>query len=92
MLYREIIAVRSQIHTKHINAVCVGRTHNFCQLNLAVHKVSLSLSKRVTAKGMNDLADHLEHASHWFAYGEIEYQWTRLGNCIEKSIVGNRMI
>jgi len=26
MLYREIIAVCSQIHTKHINTVCVGRT------------------------------------------------------------------
>ena len=28
MLYREIIAVCSQIHTKHINTVCVGRTYN----------------------------------------------------------------
>jgi len=26
MLYREIIAVCSEIHTKHINTVCVGRT------------------------------------------------------------------
>ena len=26
MLYREIIAVCSQIHTKHINTLCVGRT------------------------------------------------------------------
>jgi len=26
LLYREIIAVCSQIHTKHINTVCVGRT------------------------------------------------------------------
>jgi hypothetical protein len=43
-------------------------------------------------KAMNDLAGHSEHASHWFAYGEIEYQWTRLGNCIEKSIEGSRMI
>jgi len=25
MLYREIIAVCSQIHTKHINTLCVGQ-------------------------------------------------------------------
>ena len=34
------------------------------------------------AKGTNDLAGHLRHACHWFAYGEIEYRWKRLGNYI----------
>ena len=33
MLYMEIIAVFSQIHTKHINTVCVGRTYNCWMLN-----------------------------------------------------------
>jgi len=33
MLYREIIAVCSQIHTEHINTVCVGRTWNCWMLN-----------------------------------------------------------
>jgi hypothetical protein len=39
MLYREIIAVCSEIHTKHINTLC-GQTVEFsCTLNRAVHKV-----------------------------------------------------
>jgi hypothetical protein len=47
MLYREIIAVCSQIHTKHTNALCgqnaeylnvkLGDTHVKCPLNLNVH-------------------------------------------------------
>ena len=28
MLYREIIGVCSEIHRKHINTVCVGRTYS----------------------------------------------------------------
>jgi len=30
MLYREIVAVCSDIRTKHTNVVCVGRTWNYC--------------------------------------------------------------
>jgi len=40
MLYREIIAVCSDIQTKDMKCV-VGRTQNFCLLQLVVHKVSL---------------------------------------------------
>ena len=29
MLYREIIAVCSEIHTKHINTLCVGQNVDF---------------------------------------------------------------
>ena len=43
MLYREIIAVRSEIHTKHITTVCVGRKHNLEMLHLVVHKVPTEL-------------------------------------------------
>ena len=39
MLYREIIAVRSQIHT---NTLC-GQNANFLLLNLAVQKVTAGL-------------------------------------------------
>jgi hypothetical protein len=48
MLYREVIAVCSEIHAKHIKRK-VGRTQNFLMLQLMVHKVSLRL------KGTDDL-------------------------------------
>jgi len=40
MLYREIIAVCSQIHTKHINTLC-GQNVEFVSVNLVVHKVKI---------------------------------------------------
>ena len=39
MLYREIIAVCSQIHTKHTNTVC-GQNVELLNVNLAVHIVT----------------------------------------------------
>jgi len=36
MLYREIIAVCSEIHTKHINALC-GQNVELLNIKLAVH-------------------------------------------------------
>jgi len=42
MLYREIIAVCSHIHTKHINAVC-GANVEFLNVKLAVHIVTTGL-------------------------------------------------
>ena len=36
MLHREIIAVCSQIHTKHINALC-GQNIELLNVKLAVH-------------------------------------------------------
>jgi len=36
MLYREIIAVCSQIHTKHINTLC-GQNVELLYVKLAVH-------------------------------------------------------
>jgi hypothetical protein len=43
MLYREIIAVYSEIHTKHKLIHCVGRTWNLWMLNLVVHIVTTGL-------------------------------------------------
>jgi len=37
MLYREIIAVCSHIHTKHINTLC-GQNVELLNVKLAVHK------------------------------------------------------
>ena len=42
MLYREIIAVCSQIHTKHINTLC-GQDVELLNVKLAVHKVTTGL-------------------------------------------------
>ena len=39
MLYREIIAVCSQIHTKHVNTLC-GQNVEFLNVKLAVHIVT----------------------------------------------------
>jgi len=42
MLYREIMAVCSEIHTKHINAVC-GQNVEFVNVKLVVHIVTTGL-------------------------------------------------
>ena len=44
MLYREIIAVCSQIHTKHINTLC-GQNLELLNVKLAVHIVSNGLQR-----------------------------------------------
>jgi hypothetical protein len=40
MLYREIIAVCSQIHTKHINTLC-GQNVELLNVKLVVHIVTI---------------------------------------------------
>jgi hypothetical protein len=42
MLYREIIIVCSQIHTKHINTLC-GQNAEFVNVKLVVHIVTVGL-------------------------------------------------
>jgi hypothetical protein len=42
MLYSEIIAVCSQIHTKHVNTLC-GQNVEFFNYNPVVHKVTTTL-------------------------------------------------
>ena len=42
MLYREIIAVCSQIHTKHINTLC-GQNVELLNVKLKVYKVTTEL-------------------------------------------------
>jgi hypothetical protein len=44
MLYREVIAVCSQIHTKHINTLC-GQNVELLNVKLAVHIVTTGLRK-----------------------------------------------
>ena len=47
MLYREIIAVCSQIHTKHINKLC-GQNTELLNFKLAVHIVTTGLQRLQT--------------------------------------------
>jgi len=42
ILYRDIIAVCSQIHTKHINTLC-GQNIEFVNVKLVVHIVTTGL-------------------------------------------------
>jgi hypothetical protein len=44
MLYREIIAVFSQIHKKHINTLC-GLNVEFVTVKLVVHIVTTGLQR-----------------------------------------------
>jgi len=44
MMYREIIAVCSQIHTKHINTLC-GQNVELLNVKLAVHIVTTVLRR-----------------------------------------------
>jgi len=44
MMYREIIAVCSQIHTKHINTVC-GQNVELSNVKLVVHIVTTGLQR-----------------------------------------------
>jgi len=44
MLYREIMAVCSQIHTKHINTLC-GQNVELLNVKLVVHIVTTGLQR-----------------------------------------------
>jgi hypothetical protein len=44
MLYREIIAVCSQIHTEHINALC-GQNVELLTVKLVIHIVTTGLQR-----------------------------------------------
>ena len=44
MLYREIMAVCSEIHTKHINTLC-GQDVEFVSVKLVVHIVTTGLQR-----------------------------------------------
>ena len=46
MLYREIVAVCSEIHTKHINTLC-GLNVELLNVKLAVHIVTTGLNEFV---------------------------------------------
>jgi len=49
MLYREIIAVCSEIHTEHINTLC-GQNTGLCYVKRVVHIVTTGLQSVKSVK------------------------------------------
>ena len=58
MLYSEIIAVCSQIHTKHINALC-GQNVERLNVKLAVHIVTICKSVNTRRKEAGILRNNI---------------------------------
>jgi len=58
MLYREIMAVCFQIHTKHINTVC-GQNVELLNVKLAVHIVTTGLHKHTKVTALRCDARHV---------------------------------
>ena len=50
MLYREIIAVCSEIHTKHINTLC-GQNVELLNVRLVVHVVTIDFKELLLLLG-----------------------------------------
>ena len=50
MLYREIIAVCSEIHTKHINTLC-GQNVELLNVKLVVHVVTIDFKELLLVLG-----------------------------------------
>jgi hypothetical protein len=51
MFYREIIAVCSQIHTKHINTLC-GQNVELLNVKLAVHILTTKMAVHIVTTGV----------------------------------------
>jgi hypothetical protein len=62
MLYREIMTVCSEIHTKHINTLC-GQNVEFVNVKLAVHIVTTGLW-RVTYKELYIKTQSVPRSKH----------------------------
>jgi hypothetical protein len=60
MLYREIIAVCPQIHTKHINTLC-GQNVEFVNVKLVVHIVTTELPVRIFCNSCNKMSTTFLH-------------------------------
>jgi len=58
MLYREIIAVCSQIHTKHINTL-YGQNVELCNVKLVVHIMTIWKSGKTRGKEAGILSNNL---------------------------------
>ena len=81
MLYREIMAVCSQIHTKHINTLC-GQNVALLNVKLVVHIVM-------------DCAVHKAYSNHWAVEGEwllMIYDQYLVSSLIFQGYPGNRKL
>jgi hypothetical protein len=82
MLYREIIAVCSEIHTKHINTLC---GQNVALLNV---KPAGTYSDRWDLKVLSDKVKHLDnHTTFWY----VTWDTCNIFSSREESLVLNVM-
>jgi hypothetical protein len=79
MLYREIIAVCSQIHTKHINTLC-GQNAAFVNVKLAV------LGRPRIRWGDNFKVDLQEVGMDWIELAQDRDIWRAIVNADETSV------
>ena len=57
MLYKEIIAVCSQIHAKHINTLC-GQNVELLNVKLAVHRVTAAVQSYIRMESIKEEKRH----------------------------------
>jgi len=74
MLYREIIAVCSEIHTKHINTLC-RQNAEFVNVQLAVHK-TLSLFSLILFVNNNNIVQEQREISA-SVIERVKHSWRR---------------
>ena len=55
MLYREIIAVCSQIHTKHINTLCGQNVELYIKTQLLLYREIIAVCSEIHTKHINTL-------------------------------------
>jgi len=74
MLYREIIAFCSEIHTEHINTLC-GQSVEFVNVKLAVHKTLSSFSLILFVNNNNLVQEQREISAS--VTERVKHSWSR---------------
>jgi hypothetical protein len=76
MLYREIIAVCSQINTKHTNTIC-GQNVELVNVKLMVHSVKRKSSGLIfrTSRSGSEVTYSCHHNSSRFSFHIFVHSW-----------------
>ena len=85
MLFREILAVCSEIHTKHLNTLC-GQNVELLNVKLAVHIVTTGLQRvEVSGEFREDVTDSLTPCCTQFMHIKSLQQHNSILNAIKKT-------